>query len=347
MKPHKFPSAIGRALLVLIFGLVISFSNTAIAVSPGGYDKELANGNPDYSKTTEPDGSGGYTERTYYTDANKIKQLVEIKKYNKAKVLTYFWMRYTDDKGNNVTEEFTYPARGEQEGTKTEVDKDGTTTTYTWDKDRWRIKSRTPKAASSGPKRAPGAPELETAPGNSLFEFGAGFSHMQTAGEEVGQLNGFTTSAFYNVTPWLAVGGEFSGLYGSRTTNFGGGSVDVSLDRYLYLFGARLTPINSEPVRLYGQVLLGGVHDNNDVSFPGGSSSSSADAFAMSFGVGADFQITNSFSLGPSVDYVPTNFSGGNGNNWQDNWRVNLTAHYYFGGKRPTPFRMEWNPPFR
>ena len=122
-------------------------------MSPGGYDKELANGNPDYSKTTEPDGSGGYTERTYYTDANKIKQLVEIKKYNKAKVLTYFWMRYTDEKGNNVTEELTYPARGGvQEGTKTEVDKDGNTTTYTWDKDHWRFKSRTPKAASSGPR---------------------------------------------------------------------------------------------------------------------------------------------------------------------------------------------------
>jgi Outer membrane protein beta-barrel domain len=328
MKPHKFPSAVGRALLVLIFGLVISFSNTAIAVTPGGYDEEIAKGNPSYSKTTEPDGSGGYTERTYYTDANGIKQLVEIKKYPKgAKVYNYHWIRYIDEKGNTVTKE-----ESGTESTKTVVDKDGNTTTYTWDKGDWRFKSKTPKAASSGPKRAPGAPELETAPGNSLFEFGAGYTHMQTDGEEVRELNGFNTSAFYNVNPWLAVGGEFSGLYGSKT--FFGGMEDVSLDRYLYLFGARVSYPVAEPVRLYGQVLLGGVHDINNVSFQGGSSSSSADAFAMSFGVGADFRVTRCLSLGPSFDYVPTNFSGGNGNNWQNNWRANLNARINFGGRR-------------
>ena len=182
----------------------------------------------------------------------------------------------------------------------------------------------------------PRSPLVERAPESPLgrFEFGAGYTFMQAEEEEVKSLNGFNTSAFYYLCPWVAVGGEFSGLYGCRSNNFFGGTEQVSLDRYLYLFGARVGCPLGKPVRLYGQVLVGGVYDCNGFSFAGTSSSSSANAFAMSFGGGVDFLVTHCFSLGPSFDYVPTNFSGGNGNNWQDNWRVNLTGRIHLGGKR-------------
>jgi hypothetical protein len=82
-------------------------------------------------------------------------------------------------------------------------------------------------------------PRLDYAVVPARYEFAVGYTHMATDGEEVGQLNGFNASGFYNVKPWLAVGGEFSGLYGCRTNSFFGVREDVSLDRYLYLFGVR------------------------------------------------------------------------------------------------------------
>jgi hypothetical protein len=93
--------------------------------------------------------------------------------------------------------------------------------------------------------------------------------------------------------------------------------------------------------------MLGGVHDINDFSFASGSSSSSADALAASVGVGVNFQITNSFSIGPSVSWVPTNFSGGNGNNWQHNWSIGLQGTWHLGewlhDKKPADsIRGDW-----
>ena len=82
--------------------------------------------------------------------------------------------------------------------------------------------------------------------------------------------------------------------------------------------------------------MLGGVHDSSDVSFPGGSSSSSANAFAMLVGGGIDFRVTPSFSFGPSIDYVPTFFAGGDGNDRQDNWRFGLHCSYSFGPQTET-----------
>ena len=168
----------------------------------------------------------------------------------------------------------------------------------------------------------------------SKVSFDLGYSHMQTDGEEVGQLNGFSASGFYYVNSWLAVGGELRGLYGCKTNNFFGVMEDVSLARYLYLGGVRISTPVTEPVQCYIQGWVGGAHDNSDFSFPGGSSSSSADALAASVGVGADFRVTRRFSLGPSFSWDPTFFSGGNGKNRQDNWSIGLNGGYHFGGKR-------------
>lgn len=39
---------------------------------------------------------------------------------------------------------------------------------------------------------------------------------MHADQEEAKNLNGFQVSGFYNVNSWLALGGEFSGLYASN-----------------------------------------------------------------------------------------------------------------------------------
>jgi outer membrane autotransporter protein len=98
----------------------------------------------------------------------------------------------------------------------------------------------------------------------------------------------------------------------------------------LYLFGPQVTWHPYEHAKVFGHVLVGGVHDRNEVSFPDGSMRSSADAFAMAVGAGVDFQVTRRLSVGPSFDYVPTHFTSPTGDNWQNNWRVGVVGKISF-----------------
>ena len=148
---------------------------------------------------------------------------------------------------------------------------------------------------------------------------------MRTAQEEVKNLHGFQVSGFYNVNSWLAVGGEFSGLYGSQHQGY----YDVSLDRYLYLFGPQVTVQPFEKVKLVGHVLFGGVTDQNGYSSAFGSGHSSANAFAMAVGVGVDVQVTHNITVGPVFDYAPTAFSAPT-SNWQNNWSVGVAGKISF-----------------
>src|ERR1017187_3566210 len=185
-----------------------------------------------------------------------------------------------------------------------------------------------PPPATTRTPPTPTPPPVEHASSGmpARFELGLGYSYMHPADEVVKDLHGFNVSGFYNVNSWLAFGGEFSGLYGSKTETqqFMDGDmkkdidVKTSLDRYFYLFGPQVTVHPCEHAKVFGHVLVGGVHDRNEVSFPDGSMRSSADAFAMAVGAGVDFQVTRHFSVGPSFDYVPTHFTSPTGDNWQN-----------------------------
>ena len=157
------------------------------------------------------------------------------------------------------------------------------------------------------------------------FELGLGYCYMHPADEAVKSLNGFTLSGFYPVSSCLAVGGEFSGLYGTMTQQFAGGELKNSLNRYLYLFGPQVTLLPSGPVRVFGRVLVGAVHDGNEVTFRGGSTRFSANAFALALGASAEMPVTARVSVGASFDYAPTHFT-----NWQHNWRLGLAGKIRF-----------------
>ncbi len=162
------------------------------------------------------------------------------------------------------------------------------------------------------------------------LELGLGYCYMHPADEAVKSLHGFTVSGLYPVNSWLAAGGEFSGLYGTETQQFAGGELKTSLRRYLYLLGPQVTLLPSGPVRIFGRVLAGGVHDGNQVSFRGGSTRFSANAFALAVGASAEIQIAPRFSAGASLDYAPTHFTSPTGNNWQQNWRAGVAGKVSF-----------------
>ena len=173
----------------------------------------------------------------------------------------------------------------------------------------------------------------ETQPAKDLFQVGVGYNFMRTDKEDVKNLNGFQVAGFYNVNSWLAVGGEFSGLFGTATRHYSMVNEDISLDRYLYLFGPQVTfhPIPQVPqIQLVGHVLAGGVHDENEFRYSGMTHRSSANAFAMTVGGGVDVQVTRQITIGPVFDYTPTAFPASNGHNWQNNWRVGVVGKFSF-----------------
>lgn len=172
----------------------------------------------------------------------------------------------------------------------------------------------------------PDVTQPAAAPLLDRFEIGAGYSYMRTDQIDINDLNGFNVSGFYNVNQWLALGGEFSGLYGSTGMRF----VDVSLGRYLYLVGARVSLHPAKRVKIFGAAMVGAVHDQYDIQSSNLSYSAELDGFAMALGGGVDVRLTRHLSIGASADYVPTTVLTSSRDRWQDNWRASLNATIHF-----------------
>lgn len=186
---------------------------------------------------------------------------------------------------------------------------------------------------------------LRTQP--DLFEFGIGYSYINAPDEEeVNDLHGFNASLFVNVNSWLAFGGEFAAGFGDKSFRVFDEDIDVSLDRYVYLFGPRLSFRPTERFRIFAQAMVGGVHDDTEITFSNNlrstvraastntSFSSSADSWAFDFGIGADWRLTNHWSWRIiQADYLATTFSSAKNDNWQNNWRISTGIVFSFGGR--------------
>lgn len=150
---------------------------------------------------------------------------------------------------------------------------------------------------------------------------------MRAPDESAKSLNGFNTSLFYNFTPHVALGGDFSGAFGSDKS----GTTDISLHRFTYLFGPQFNVFPNDKVKIFVHPLIGGVHDTTKSSFGTSSDSFSANAFAMAFGGGVDVRVTPRVSVRVfQADYLPTHFGGA----WQNNFRISTGVVFRFGGNK-------------
>ena len=90
------------------------------------YDSFIVGRAPGYSRTTGPDGAGGYVENTYYTYPNGVRKTVQVRKYNKGDVKhpSYRWYTFPGSNGGtiNVT---TLDHHGKMTFTKEEIDSGG------------------------------------------------------------------------------------------------------------------------------------------------------------------------------------------------------------------------------
>jgi hypothetical protein len=169
---------------------------------------------------------------------------------------------------------------------------------------------------------------------SDLFEVSVGFNyiHLDDQFPETKNLYGLDASLFVNATSWLGVGGDFMADFGSHSipTIFGR-TVDVDSQRYVYVFGPRVTVWHNARFRLFAEALAGGVHAEAKLSsaqFPFISRNASADAFAAASGVGFDWRLTNHLSWRIlQADYVGTD----RGSQWQNNFRASTGIVYSFG----------------
>jgi opacity protein-like surface antigen len=122
-----------------------------------------------------------------------------------------------------------------------------------------------------------------------------------------------------NVNRWLGLVGDFGGC---KVTGMPTGTSSHEIN---YLFGPRLSYRNYGRVTPYAQVLFGGERlAASATGFP----STSANSFAMTFGGGADFQLTRHVALRAiQVEYLYTHFGGAR----QNNMRLQSGLVYRFG----------------
>ena len=122
-----------------------------------------------------------------------------------------------------------------------------------------------------------------------------------------------------NVNRWVGVVGDVG--YCKLT----GQAAGVSAHEVNYLFGPRFSYRNYGRVTPYAQVLFGGERATASVT---GVGSGSTNAFAMTFGGGADFRVSRHLAFRAiQFEYLYTHFSGAK----QNNLRIQSGLVYRFG----------------
>ena len=118
---------------------------------------------------------------------------------------------------------------------------------------------------------------------------------------------------------WLGLVGDVGGC---RVTGLPSGTASHEIN---YLFGPRLTYRTHGRLTPYAQVLFGGERATASATgFP----STSTNAFAMTFGGGADVQLTPHVSFRAiQFEYLYTHFGGAK----QNNLRIQSGLVYHFG----------------
>jgi outer membrane immunogenic protein len=122
-----------------------------------------------------------------------------------------------------------------------------------------------------------------------------------------------------NVNRWVGVVGDVG--YCKLT----GQAAGVSAHEVNYLFGPRFSYRNYGRVTPYAQVLLGGERASTSIT---GLGSASTNAFAMTFGGGADFRVSRHLAFRAiQFEYLYTHFNGAK----QNNLRIQSGLVYRFG----------------
>ena len=163
---------------------------------------------------------------------------------------------------------------------------------------------------------------------DKLVELSLGYNRISLdTNSEADNLNGINLSAFVNMTSRLSLGGEVMANFGSRD----GFRTDIDSERYIYLFGPRVTVWRTTQFRVLLEALLGGVYGHVEVDDGVFIRRFSDSGVAMAVGGGFDWRFSEDFSWRiVHFDYLPTNL----GEDWQHNFRLSTEIVYMLGRRR-------------
>jgi hypothetical protein len=191
------------------------------------------------------------------------------------------------------------------------------------------------RAQSAPPQKyEPAGLNVPPPPQPDLFEVSLGFNYIYLDNQfpETKDLYGLEVSAFINATSWLQAGGEFMADFGSHSVPvFFRRTIDVDSQRYVYVFGPRVTVWHNPRFRVFAEALAGGVHAEAKFSlgqFSSFSRTATADGFATALGAGFDWRLTPHLSWRVvQADYLGTDLSS----QWQTDFRASTSIVYSFG----------------
>jgi opacity protein-like surface antigen len=153
-------------------------------------------------------------------------------------------------------------------------------------------------------------------------------------------INGGVASFVYNFSPLLGIKAEFGDYVGNggaqlRAAGYNG---NVSGNFFSYLFGPQIKK-HSGRFQPFGQALFGAAHSGtqaqlyeiiNGLPTSGGSSNNS---FAMEFGGGLDFPVSQHVQIRPAdIDYLYTHFSTSKVSASQNNFKYSAGLTVVWGG---------------
>ena len=133
--------------------------------------------------------------------------------------------------------------------------------------------------SAHGQKALEATPRTPAGPDLVELSLGYNYIHLDEAAPETKNLHGVDFSAFVNVTSWLGLGGDFMADFGSRDQQITfSRSVTIDSQRYVYVFGPRVTVWQNPSFRVFVEALGGGVHAKAELSLGSLSQHASEDA---------------------------------------------------------------------
>lgn len=130
--------------------------------------------------------------------------------------------------------------------------------------------------------------------------------------------HGFGISLTGNLSRTLGITGEYTYGRGDVDLSFGNNFIDTDLTTHLFLAGPRLHA-RGERVTGFAHALFGVTKSDIDISVPGLNLDLDETNFAMGFGGGVDYNLSDKFAIRiVQADYIPVKVDGG----WLHNARV-------------------------
>jgi opacity protein-like surface antigen len=179
-------------------------------------------------------------------------------------------------------------------------------------------------------------PAIAVAQDTPKAELALGYSYLNVHPTKAAvtsfNMNGGGIGLVYNVSHAVGIKFDFMGYEGQNTVTTSNNGVTAGVNMFSYTFGPQFK-LRHEKVDFLGEALFGAAHSSAGFTqlvhvsgAPAATAYNSNNSFAMEYGVGLDWKVSQHISIRPvEVAYLFTRFSANNLSAQQNSFK-------YFGG---------------